>query len=131
MPAHIDLEAAGAFLGPCRFLGAMYHLPDHFPGVVDGSTLCHGVRYQLNDATMAEALDEFEDVIPGDRTASLYLRKKVALRDDQGQATSERAWIYWYNRTVEGLSLIESGDWPLSAGRPRFRQESNTKGRQP
>ena len=75
MPAHIDLDKAGVFLGPCRFRGALYDLGG-FPGVIDGDGLCHGVRYRLDDAALIAPLDEFEDVLPDDLEASLYVRKR-------------------------------------------------------
>lgn len=118
MPAHIDLDAAGKFLGPCRFKAALYDLGG-FPGVVDGDTLCHGVRYQLRDATIADALDAFEDVIPDDPEKSLYQRVKVSLLDDQAKETGERAWIYWYNQPVDVFTKREDGNWPLHAGKMR------------
>lgn len=118
MPAHIDLAAAGAFLGPCRFRARMVDLGG-FPGVAPGDTLCHGVRYRLDDASLGPALDEFEDVIPGDLANSLYRRERVGLRDEAGAPTGEQAWIYWYNQSVDGRPEIASGDWPLDAGRPR------------
>ncbi|GAB5457099.1 MAG: hypothetical protein Hens3KO_01290 [Henriciella sp.] len=118
MPAHIDLEAAGEFLGPCRFKGELYDLGG-YPGVVDGETLCHGVRYRLNNSSLAKALDEFEDVIPDDAETSLYQRVKITLLDDQAKETGERAWIYWYNQSTECFTKREDGNWPLEAGKAR------------
>lgn len=118
MPTHIDLDAAGVFLGPCWFRGAMYEV-DGFPGVVDGDTLCRGVRYRIHEVSVVEALDEFEDVLPHDLAASLYVRRRRPLLDVNGRETGELAWMYWYNQPVEALRAVEGGDWPLTAGRPR------------
>ena len=118
MPAHIDLEAAGAFLGPCRFKGRMVDLGG-FPGVVDGDALCHGVRYRLDDTDLVMALDDFEDVDPSDPEASLYRRERRPLLNDAAAATGETAWIYLYNQPLDGAPEILSGDWPLNAGRTR------------
>ena len=123
MPEHIDLEAAGEYRGPCRFRGALYDLGG-FPGVVEGDGLCHGVRYRLNDASIVSALDEFEDVLPDDPDASLYLRKKVALLDDTGSSTGEQAWIYWYNQPIAAFPRLEDGNWPLDRGRARKTGEA-------
>lgn len=119
MPDHIDLEAAGEFLGPCRFRAALYDV-GFFPGAVQGSDLCHGVRYRIADVSIVPALDAFEDVVPDDPARSMYLRRRIELLDDDGRATDERAWIYWYNQSIDGRPYIDGGDWPLSAGRPRW-----------
>ena len=119
MPAHIDLEAAGEFLGPARFRGALYHL-DGYPGVVDGDTLCRGVRYRMDDVGVLEALDAFEAVLLEDVPGSEYVRRRIPLLNDAGRPTGEVAWIYWFNQSVDGYSQIETGDWPLDAGQSRF-----------
>lgn len=117
MPADLPLEASGTFLGPCRFRGKLLDLGG-FPGVVDGDTLCHGVRYQLMDASLIEAMDAFEDVTD-DPATSLYVRKKIPLLDDDFTPTGVEAWIYWYNQPTEGYDEITGGNWPLDAGRAR------------
>lgn len=118
MPAHIDLDKAGVFLGPCRFRGALYDLGG-FPGVVDGDGLCHGVRYRLNDVDLIAPLDEFEDVLPDDLEASLYVRKRVELLSDDGESTGEQAWIYWYNQPTTAFPRLADDNWPLQRGRAR------------
>ena len=117
MPADLALEASGAFLGPCRFRGRLLDLGG-FPGVVDGDTLCHGVRYRLADASLIRAMDAFEDVT-NDPATSLYVRMRIPLLADDGTPTGEQAWIYWYNQATEGFAEIADGNWPLDAGRVR------------
>lgn len=118
MPAHIDLEATGRFEGPCRFRGAMYDLGG-FPGLVEGETLCHGVIWRVEDTSVIPALDEFEDVMPENPTASLYIRGKTPLLDVNGAQTGREAHLYWYNRPVDGCPKITDGNWPLERGRTR------------
>lgn len=118
MPAHIDLEHAGVFLGPCRFRGALYDLGGH-PGAVEGDGLCHGVRYRLDDAALIEPLDAFEGVMPDDPDAALYVRKKIELRDAEGTETGEVAWIYWYNQSITAYARLADDNWPLDRGRAR------------
>ncbi|MEM7679079.1 MAG: gamma-glutamylcyclotransferase family protein, partial [Myxococcota bacterium] len=117
MPTHIDLASSGTFLGSCWFRGTMYAL-DGYPGVVDGDTLCCGVRYRVEAPNIIGDLDDFEDVLPHDIERSLYLRKRTTVLTKKGRPTGETAWVYWYNQSIEGRRLIPSGDWPLSAGRP-------------
>jgi gamma-glutamylcyclotransferase (GGCT)/AIG2-like uncharacterized protein YtfP len=116
-PAALDLAGAGTFGAPCHFKGAMYDLGG-FPGVVDGDGLCHGVRWQVRDAGVVPAMDAFEDVTD-DPATSLYVRVRVGLFDAAGAPTGEQAWIYWYNRPVEGLPRVPDGNWPLDAGKTR------------
>lgn len=117
MPADLPLERAGTFLGACRFRGRLLDLGG-FPGVVDGDTLCHGLRYRLADASLIGAMDAFEDVTD-DPGTSLYVRTKIPLLDDHSAPTGEQAWVYWYNQPVEGFEEIADGNWPLDAGRAR------------
>ena len=116
-PGELDLAGAGDFGAPCRFRGRMVDLGG-FPGVVAGDVLCHGVRWRVRDAGIVPAMDAFEDVTE-DPATSLYLRVKVPLLDDAGAATGETAWIYWYNRSVDGFAPVQDGNWPLDAGKTR------------
>ena len=110
MPAHIDLEAGGAFLRPATMRGALYDLGG-FPGVVKGTGLVQGLLYRLDDVSLAGPLDAFEDVVPGDPAASLYLRVRRDVLDVGGKPMGETAWVYWYNRPVDGRRLIPDGNW--------------------
>lgn len=116
-PADLPLTEAGAFGAPCRFRGRMVDLGG-FPGVVAGDELCHGIRWQLKDASIVAAMDAFEDVTD-DPATSLYLRERMPLCDDAGKETGERAWIYMYNQKTDGFPLVEGGNWPLDRGRNR------------
>lgn len=116
-PAELNLASAGEFGPACRFRGAMHDLGG-FPGVVAGRALCHGIRWRVRDAGIVPAMDEFEDVTD-DPATSLYRRVRVALLDDAGTPTGEEAWIYWYNRSVDGLPEVTDGNWPLDAGKTR------------
>lgn len=116
-PADLPLATAGAFGPPCRFRAHMVDLGG-FPGVVDGDTLCRGVRWEIRDVSILPAMDAFEDMTD-DPATSLYLRKRIALSDDAGKTTGEMAWIYWYNRPVGGFPPVADGNWPLDAGKSR------------
>ena len=116
-PAALDLAGAGDFGARCRFRGRMVDLGG-FPGVVAGEALCHGLRWRVRDAGIVQAMDAFEDVTE-DPATSLYLRVKVPPLDDAGAATGETAWIYWYNRSVDGYEPVTDGNWPPDAGKTR------------
>lgn len=121
-PTHFDLQAAGSFLGPCRVIGALYDLGG-FPGLVRGDTLCHALLYRIEDASMVADLDAFEDVLPDDPQASLYLRIKSAVFDENGEPTGDQAWIYWYNQSVAGKQPVTNGNWPLRGGHRSAKRE--------
>ncbi len=116
-PRGLDLDASGEFLGPCHFRGRMFDLGG-FPGVVAGDSLCHGVRWRVQDTAIIPALDEFEDLTV-DPDASLYLRRQVPVLDETGAASGEVAWIYIYNQSTDGFGIVSNGDWPLDRGRVR------------
>ena len=118
MPADIDLDAAGDFGAPARFRGRMVDLGG-FPGVVDGKTLCHGVRYRIGDTSIIPTLDAFEETSPDNPALALYERRRIPLLDDLGAPTGETAWIYWYLKDVDPYTDVANGDWPLEAGRTR------------
>lgn len=112
MPSHIDLEGGGDFLESACVHGQMHDLGG-YPGLVAGDRLCHGLLYKLDDTKLAGPLDAFEDVVPGDPSASLYLRRQTPVLALDGHPTGLTAWVYWYNRPVAGHPVIEDGNWPL------------------
>ena len=116
-PAGLLLGYAGTFGTPCRFRARMVDLGG-FPGVIAGDQLCHGIRWKLRDISIMPDMDAFEDVTD-DPATSLYLRKQIPLMDDIGAESGETAWIYWYNRPVDGFTSVADGNWPLEAGKTR------------
>ncbi len=71
--------------------------PGHYPGAVPGNGTVHGEVYRIDNATLAE-LDAL-------RTGGgEYARQLI-------QTPYGSAWMYVYQRPVDGLKLIESGDW--------------------
>ena len=116
-PADLPLAISGTFGTPCRFRGLMVDLGG-FPGVVAGDSLCHGIRWKLEDVSIVGPMDDFEDVTD-DPATSLYIRTRIPLCDDTGTETGEQAWIYWYNKSVEGYASVSDGNWPLDAGKTR------------
>ncbi len=118
MPDHIDLAAAGRFEGPARLRGTLHDLGG-FPGLVPGETLCHVEVWRISDVSVVPALDDFEDVIPGDPAASLYRRERWPLLDAAGTPTGETAHVYIYNQPTGACFVIADGNWPLDRGRNR------------
>ena len=116
MPAHIDLEAGGEFLRPVTLRGSLYNLGG-YPGIFDGEGLVQGILYRLDDVSLIGPLDEFEDVVPGDQSASLYQRIQKPVLDEIGAPTGETAWVYWFNQPFGGYEQLVDGNWPLEGAR--------------
>ena len=69
----------------------------HYPGAVPGVGTVHGEVYRIDASTLAE-LDALRT------KAGEYARHLI-------QTPYGSAWMYVYQRPVDGLPLIESGDW--------------------
>ena len=96
--------------------GLLYDLGE-YPGLVKGKGKVKGDIYLLNDASIIEKLDWFEDYNAADIENSLYAREKIYLLNKQ-------VYIYYYNKSVEDQLLIEGGDWvkhcAMKKKKPRF-----------
>jgi gamma-glutamylcyclotransferase (GGCT)/AIG2-like uncharacterized protein YtfP len=100
------------FVGTGFANGQLYDLGD-YPGAILGEnfdTKIFGEVYQLDDPkTTLEALDLYENFIPGELEASLFARVKTKIfMSDESEI---EAWIYVYNSWVATGKLIESGDY--------------------
>ena len=112
--------AAGAELeGPATLTGQLY-LIDWYPGVVAAQARedrVVGESWILREAgreDLLAALDDYEGYDPRDRAASLFVRESVGVRIRSSGSQGERcelAWVYWFNRSVDGLERIASGDF--------------------
>ena len=69
----------------------------HYPGAVPGEGTVQGEVYRIDNATLAE-LDALRT------RGGEYARQLV-------QTPYGSAWMYVYQRPVDGLKLIESGNW--------------------
>jgi len=75
---------------------ALYSL-GHYPGVVPGEGAVLGEVYRIDASTLSE-LDAL-------RTKGGEYKRQL-IRTPYGSA-----WMYVYQRSVDGLTRIESGDW--------------------
>jgi gamma-glutamylcyclotransferase (GGCT)/AIG2-like uncharacterized protein YtfP len=65
-----------------------------------------------------QSLDFLEGYRQHNLEMSMYLRKKVTVMTDGGVPVE--AWVYYWNRSVKGLQLIESGCWKEYKNRSRM-----------
>ncbi|MES3629652.1 MAG: gamma-glutamylcyclotransferase [Longimonas sp.] len=103
-----------AFEAPCHVHGRLYDLGD-FPGAVpvqegagdDEDATVQGELYRLRSTNVLTRIDQYEGYDPNRESASLFVRRPVIAKP-----MDIRAWIYWYNGSVDGVPVVESGQWP-------------------
>ncbi len=106
-----QLAAQGQLLGPGTIPGLLYRV-EWYPGAVylpGEDSRVHGEVVRLfSPPEMLPFLDEYEELNP-DESKSLYIRRPVPVRLDSGGTLT--CWTYLYNRPVQDLELIRSGDF--------------------
>jgi gamma-glutamylcyclotransferase (GGCT)/AIG2-like uncharacterized protein YtfP len=106
-PNHIALPDGAVFVDRCWIPGRLYSVGDMFPALTDGRD-GEAVEGELYVVPSFDATDRLERYRPNDPT-SLYVRRRAL------------AWghypvqAYYYNRPVEGLRRIASGNWIADA----------------
>lgn len=111
-------EANHAVLKPARYLGedaltdlVLYDLGPYPAGRREPSRGINVEIYAIPKPRLA-VLDDFEGYRPKAPQASLYRRATIDTRYGE-------AWIYLYNRPVEGRPRIDAGHWSGSGNRFR------------
>lgn len=108
---HPLLDGA-VFVGQARWCGRLY-LVDGYPGAVPDETCSatvSGELYRLVDPpAVLAALDAYEECGPAYGPDAEYVRTMTGVTLADGSLRD--AWIYRYNRPVDGLVRIESGDF--------------------
>lgn len=104
-----QLAAKGKHVGEARYNGRLYRIT-HYPGAVASSSpddWVFGDLFDLRDVEFLTALDRYEGCGPDDPEPTQYLRllQSVVLAD----GTTSEAWMYVYNRPIEGRERIKSG----------------------
>lgn len=84
-------------LGDYRIDNYQLYSLGHYPGAVPGNGAVYGEVYRIDNATLAE-LDALRT------RGGEYARQLI-------QTPYGSAWMYVYQRPVDGSTLIESGDW--------------------
>jgi len=111
-PLQDVLGAYARFAGEATWSGSLYKL-GAYPGAVassDPARRVQGELYELADAARAfELLDAYEECGSAGPQPRLFARKLTQVTTAGGCGVE--AWIYLYNRPVDGLPEIELGDW--------------------
>jgi gamma-glutamylcyclotransferase (GGCT)/AIG2-like uncharacterized protein YtfP len=97
-------------LGEARCNGRLY-LVKHYPGMVlsdDPAEQVFGELYRLREPrALLRVLDEYEGYGEGFPEPYEFVRQECAVTLRNGEAGA--AWVYLYNRPVDGLPQIPSG----------------------
>lgn len=112
-PFSEELSKSSDYLAPATVRGRLYDVRGEYPCAVsssDPADLIHGEIYRLNNPEkLFKTLDSYEDCYPEDPLLSLYIRTitMANTKDNKEHAV----WIYLWNKTLDGLTHITSGDY--------------------
>ncbi|MES2795241.1 MAG: pyruvate carboxylase [Bacteroidota bacterium] len=99
------------FIGMAHFQGDMFMVAE-FPGIVlseNADSQVVGELYKIiSPEKLFAILDDYEEYDPHNEADSLYVRKMIDLNCD---GKPMKSWGYLYNKSLEGLEKIESGDF--------------------
>lgn len=104
------LRANAEYLGSAELPKSSLYMVGRRPAVVRSASATGSVKgelFALNDPTVLVRLDRYEDCDLADPDDSEYLRRQRLVR--LGKSRKVRAWVYEYNRTVEGLKPVPGG----------------------
>lgn len=112
-PVRQELEAGTELVGRATMSGARLYAVDWHPAAVPSPNavdVVHGEVYLLRDSErVIEALDRYEGCAPDDPEPRYFRRVARSVEVDGGETV--QAWVYLWNRLVEELPRIPSGDW--------------------
>jgi gamma-glutamylcyclotransferase (GGCT)/AIG2-like uncharacterized protein YtfP len=111
-PAYRYISDHFHFVGEARVKGLIFDMGDYPAGLpAEGDHVILGELYQLNTPEefgwAFAQLDDYEGVDEDAEESALYRRELVQVL---GPAGVTEAWIYWYNRAIQGRPVIASGD---------------------
>jgi gamma-glutamylcyclotransferase (GGCT)/AIG2-like uncharacterized protein YtfP len=101
------IEEYFSFVCNAQIKGELYY-EGSFPAAVptEDEKFVQGELYKLKSEDLFgevfSRLDEYEEV-----ENELFARERIAIF---AEGNSIKTWIYWYNKSVENLEVIESGD---------------------
>ncbi len=105
------LRSGTQYLGPGTIRGRLYQV-HHYPAAVpsdDPGERVHGELYRLLDPALLPRLDDYEECGAHHPRPHEYRREPVTVLRPGGDAVI--AWAWLYNRPVQGLQRIPSGDF--------------------
>ncbi|HEY0924012.1 gamma-glutamylcyclotransferase family protein [Rheinheimera pacifica] len=111
-PMHQLLAQYGRFVAMARYQARLYQVA-YYPGAVPSNNAADqvvGELYQLlQPDLLLPALDNYEECSPQFAQPHEYRREQQNITLDNGDTVI--AWVYVYNRSTDGLTLIQNGDF--------------------
>jgi gamma-glutamylcyclotransferase (GGCT)/AIG2-like uncharacterized protein YtfP len=113
-PAQARLMEGLRLAGPATIAGRLHDAGWHPAAVpsTDSADRITGELYAFDaDAAPAllAALDEYEGIDAAHPALSPFRREQVAAEGEGGMRVP--AWVYFYNRPVDSMPRVTSGDW--------------------
>jgi gamma-glutamylcyclotransferase (GGCT)/AIG2-like uncharacterized protein YtfP len=111
---HARLMRGVRRMGPASILGRLYDAGRYPAAIASDDAADHitGELYAI-DATAADrlltTLDAYEGIDNANPALSLFRRTIVAAEREGGMRVP--AWVYLYNRPIDSLPRVTSGDW--------------------
>ena len=111
-PAYAYVSRYFSLVSKATTYGNIYDIGE-YPGAVPAASpaIINGELYKVNHTDefsfAIKQLDDYEGFLVEPGEVPLFRREPVNVMHD-GAITS--AWIYWYNRSTEGKTLIPYGD---------------------
>ena len=108
--AHATYLTGARFIDRAKIRGKLFRV-SYYPALVLDETAdwVIGEVYQLASAQQLERLDAYEECTYPALPEQEYQRLTVQVQTGAGDSLS--VWVYAYQRTVNGLALIASGDF--------------------
>ena len=112
-PAYEYISRFFSFMGSARVKGKLFDIgtyPVGLPADEEGSYIVGELYVIRNEAEFSWAigqLDDYEGVAVEPDEIQLYKRELVDVYLENARIPG---WVYWYNRKVTGMPVIESGD---------------------
>ncbi|MEX2587064.1 MAG: gamma-glutamylcyclotransferase family protein [Actinomycetota bacterium] len=101
------------YVGPCTMQGRLVDL-GRYPGLVLQEGLVEAELYEITDRAILDGLDRFEGYHRHNAGLSVYVRRRVRLREPDCHA-----WVYIYNKPYAGRPVIAGGSWFEHVSQPQ------------
>ncbi len=105
LPIMKKVESALSYEQECVIPGKIYDY-GRYPALVLGEGKVHAELYKIHDESALKLLDEYEAVDNEHSEWPGFRRTRVTLIEPK-----ILCWVYEYTGSLEGVSLVESGEW--------------------